>query len=179
MIDYVSLYNALEKLDIPKTTKIISGPLRIIRMIDDMLLNVSNEPYVSNCMEVAKRIAQQEIKIATETASSDSFKGNWPTIDQSQELEKMANLLIMMHVIRVKSVVEYSMFMKHDGSFDKYGGKDNINIEINDGTYIIKLILSGKQYVLLVNDTFFKALKSHLAALKKFGTLPSANEVIV
>ena len=31
----------------------------------------------------------------------------------------------------------------------------------------------------LVNDTFFKALKSHLAALKKFGTLPSANEVIV
>ena len=31
----------------------------------------------------------------------------------------------------------------------------------------------------LVNDTFLKALKSHLSALKKFGTLPDASEVIV
>lgn len=30
----------------------------------------------------------------------------------------------------------------------------------------------------LVNETFFKALKSHLSALKRFGTLPNLNEVI-
>ena len=155
MIDYVSIYNAIDKINPSKNIKIISGPLRIIRMIDDMLIHVSSEPYVANCMEVAKEIAKQEIKIATETMSSDSFEGNWPGINQTAELEKMANLLIMMHVIRVKSVVEYSMLMKHDGSFERYGGKDHINIEIVDGTYIINLKLSEKHYTLLINDTFF------------------------
>jgi linoleoyl-CoA desaturase len=31
----------------------------------------------------------------------------------------------------------------------------------------------------MVNETFFKAMKSHLSALKKFGTMPHPNEVIV